>query len=444
MTRIRAAFLLWTICSSVTLANDNWPQWRGPALNGTSDSTKLPLSWSETKNIRWKVRLPSWSGSTPVIWGDRIFIMSPSAARAGDEAPTLQGAAKKQRREGKKILLLCLSKKDGSKLWEYTLAGDNAHYGKQNMSSPSPVTDGKYVWAVTGTGILTALNMDGEFKWERDIQKDYGKFGILWGYASSPLLLKDKLVLEVLHGMHTNDPSYLIAFDLRTSKTIWKVDRPTDAIAESPDAYTTPTVLHYKDRKEIVINGGDYLTAHDPKTGNEIWRCGGINLTKSKVFRTVCSPLAANGMIYGASRSGSLVACRAGGKGLVTDSHLAWTSEFAPDVPTPVSDGKYLYILHDQGYLTCLDALSGKVHYAKQRLPRGTYSASPLLADGRVYVTNESACTAVVATGPKFKILSENQLDNGYTLSSIAVAGRELLMRTSTHLYCISESVNKE
>jgi len=444
MTGIRVAILLGMFCTSVTLANDNWPQWRGPSLNGTSDSTNLPISWSETTNVRWKARLPSWSGSTPAIWGDRILVMSPSSASDGDIAPTRQGAAKKQLREGKIIFLLCLSKKDGSTLWRHKLADDNAQYGKQNMSSPSPVTDGKYVWAITGTGILTALDMDGNFIWRRDIQKDYGKFGLLWGYASSPLLLKDKLVIEVLHGMHTKDPSYLLALDLRTGKTIWKVNRPTDAIAESHDAYTTPTVLQYKDRTEIVINGGDYLTGHDPETGKEIWRCGGINPDKSKVFRTVCSPLAVSGMVYGASRSGPLVACKAGGKGVVTDSHLAWTSEFSPDVPTPVSDGKHLYILHDQGFLTCLDVLRGKVYYSKKRLPRGTYSASPLLADGKVYVINESACTAVVKTGPEFEMLSENELDSGYTLSSISVAGRELFIRTSTHLYCISDSVKEQ
>ncbi|MHC4445423.1 MAG: outer membrane protein assembly factor BamB family protein [Planctomycetota bacterium] len=441
MTRILAAIVLCMIYSRVLLANDNWPQWRGPFLNGTSDSTNLPLEWSESKHIRWKVRLPSWSGSTPIVWGDRIWVMSPSAAGPGDEAPALQGAAKKKRREGKKILLFCLSKRDGSRLWHYQLAGDNAHYGKQNMSSPSPVSDGKYVWALTGTGILTALDMKGHLQWRRDIQKDYGKFGLLWGYASSPLLLKDKLVLEVLHGMNTDDSSYLIAFDLGTGKTIWKVDRPTDAMDESPDAYTTATLLRFNGRTEVVINGGDYLTGHDPGTGKELWRCGGINPSKSTVFRTVCSPLAFGGMVYGASRRGPLVACKAGGRGLVTDTHLAWTSEFAPDVPTPVSDGKYLYVLHDQGYFTCLDAMSGRVHYSKQRLPRGTYSASPLLADGRIYVTNESACTAVVAAGAEFKILSENKLDSGYTLSSIAVAGGEFFIRTSTHLYCISEGV---
>jgi len=182
------------------------------------------------------------------------------------------------------------------------------------------------------------------------------------------------------------------------------------------------------------------VTGHDPKTGQEVWRCGGFNPKGSEWWRTVCSPAVAGDMVVGCAKQGPLVACRGGGRGLVTKTHLAWTSsEVACDVPTPVSDGKYLYVLGDQGFMTCFDPKTGKAFYQKSRLPRGTYSASPLLADGKIYVTSEKTRTTVLAVGPEFKVLSENQLDDDWTLSSIAVSGNDLFIRASGHLYCIGK-----
>jgi len=418
---------------------ENWPQWRGPSHNGTSDSAGLPLTWSETQNVKWKVPLPSWSGATPAIWGDRIFVASPSAAGSGADAPAGRTMAR-LKPEGQDLLLLCFSRKDGRQLWKTRLCGGNSQIGKQNMSSPSPVTDGRMVWALTGTGVLTGLDLEGKVVWQEDLQKKYGKFGLLWGYGASPLLWDDKLIVPVMHGMHTDDPCYLVAFDPKTGKVAWRVERPTDAKQESPDSYATPVPMKAGDRTDILVVGGDYVTGHDPKTGREVWRCGGFNPKGSEWWRTVCSPLPAGDMVFGCTKQGPFVACRGGGRGLVTKTHLAWTSaEVACDVPTPVSDGKYLYVLGDGGFMTCFDPKTGKAFYQKQRLPRGTYSASPLLADGKIYVTSERARTTVLAPGPEFKVLAENPLDDDYTLSSIAVSGSDLFIRTSANLYCIGK-----
>ncbi len=416
---------------------ENWPQWRGPFLNGTAAAKGLPVSWSETKNVKWKTKLPSWSGSTPAIWGDKIFVMS---AGEGKDAPLQRSLGRlRLRKEGRDLLLLCYSKKNGKEIWRVKLSDDNYQIGKQNMSSPSPITDGRMVWALTGNGRLTALDMDGKKIWRVDLQEKYGAFGLNWGYGSSPLLYEDRLIIPVLHGMKTDDPSYLVALHPKTGKVLWKVERETDAEHEGPDAYTTPIPMKYKDRTEIIISGGDYVTGHDPATGKEIWRCGGFNPRSDRYYRTVSSPAVVGNIVVACVKKGPTVAVRGGGKGNVTKTHSAWTSKIAYDVPTPVSDGTYLYVLSDRGMMTCFQPETGKTKYDRKRLPRGIYDASPLLADGKIYVTNEMGRTTVLAAGPKFKILSENQLNDKYTLASIAVSGSELFIRTSTHLYCIGE-----
>jgi outer membrane protein assembly factor BamB len=438
MQRLWAGFALALLLGGSAIADDNWPQWRGPALNGTSTSTGLPEKWSESENIKWKVKLPSWSGSTPAIWGDRIFVASGS--EAGGEAATLaKKGPGKPRAEGADLLLLCYSKKDGSQLWRVKLGNGNVHYAKQNMSSPSPVTDGTMVWALTGTGILTGLNLDGKQVWQINLQEKYVRFGLNWGYASSPLLYEGMLIVPILHGWDGTGPSFLVAFDAKSGKEVWRVERKTDAQKEGPDAYTTPIPMKYADHTEIIVVGGDYFTSHDPQTGKELWRCGGLNPKQDKFYRAVCSPAVVGEMAFACIKQGPFVGVKGGGTGVVTDSHILWTNKFGCDVPTPVSDGKYLYVLNDGGMVSCYEPASGKVLYERQRIAGGPYDSSPLLADGRIYLTNEKARTTVIATGPEFKVLAENVLDDDCTLSSIAVSGSQLFLRTSTHLYCIGK-----
>jgi outer membrane protein assembly factor BamB len=210
-------------------------------------------------------------------------------------------------------------------------------------------------------------------------------------------------------------------------------------VAESPDAYTTPTV-HARDGKtQIVISGGDYVTGHDPATGKELWRAAGLNPRKARNYRIIASPVAVDGMVYAPTRKTPLLALRAGGSGDVTESHLAWKWEgpAAPDVPTPVCDGKRFFMVDDRGLVTCLDAKTGEVIWGPERTALGTVSASPLLADGKLYITNEDGVTTVVAAGDEFEVLATNEVERAYTLSSLAVAGSDLFLRTGTHLYRI-------
>jgi outer membrane protein assembly factor BamB len=396
---------------------DDWPQWRGPLLNGLSRETDLPVRWSKTEGMAWALPLPAWSGSTPIVWGDRIFL---NVA------------------DGPGTFLWCVNRADGTVRWKRPLAGGNKQIRKQNTSTPSPVTDGTGVWIMSGTGVLKGFDFEGHEKWARDLQRDYGPFGQLYGYGSSPLLFEDSLYVQVLHGSHTEEPSYLLRIDKSDGRTIWRVERRTDARQESPDAYTTPTLVRDGARAEIVVSGADVVTGHDPATGREIWRAEGLNPARDGIYRIIASPFVHEGIIYAPSRERPLLALKAGGRGDVSRSHVLWTFMNGPDVPMPVTDGTYFYVINDRGIMWCLDAKTGTPIYQRQRLKPGTYTGSPVLADGKIYVTNEDGLTSVVQAGPTFAVLAENDLGE-YTLSSPAISDGQIFIRTDKALYAIGE-----
>jgi hypothetical protein len=208
-------------------------------------------------------------------------------------------------------------------VWKRPLGCGNHQERKQNMSTPSPVTDGERIWVMTGTGILKAFDFSGAEIWKRDIQKDYGRFGLNWGYGSSPLLYQDSLFVQVLHGMRTDDPSYVLRIDKATGKTLWRVERPTNARMESPDSYTTPALLKYGSATEIVITGGDVVTGHDLASGKELWRANGLNPDNDANYRIVASPVVHGELIIAPTRERPMLVLKAGGRGDVTKSHLS-------------------------------------------------------------------------------------------------------------------------
>ena len=344
---------------------ENWPQWRGPSLNGVSGERNLPVKWSTTENVSWKLQLPAWSGSTPIVWGDRIFLNVADDLRV---------------QSGDNLHLWCVDRVKGTMLWKRPLGSGNHQERKQNMSTPSPVTDGTLVWVMTGTGVLKAFDFNGAEKWTRDIPKDYGRFGLNWGYGSSPLLFHDALYVQVLHGMKTDDPS----------------------------------------------------------NGKELWRANGLNPDNDGSYRIVASPVVQGELIVAPSRERPMLVLKAGGRGDVTKSHVLWSFGSGPDVPTPVTDGTYLYVVNDRGIMFCLDLKTGKEHYGRQRLRPGTYSGSPVLADGKIYITNEDGLTSVIKAGPAFELLAENDFDD-YTLSSPAVSEGQIFFRTRNFLFAIGQ-----
>ena len=419
---LTAAFV---VSISVSLAANNWPQWRGPSLDGVSAEKGLPTTWSATNNVAWKVPLPAFSGSTPVIWDDLVFLNVATKRRTGS------------------LELWAIDRNKRAVIWKRPLSAGNRIGNKQNMSSPSPVTDGRFVWVMTGTGILKAFDIAGQELWTRDIQKDYGPFGIQFGYASSPLLDGSALYLQVLHGMNTDDPSYVLRIDKMTGKTVWRVERPTDATVESPDSYTTPALLRRGGQTQIVITGGDVVTGHDSDSGKEVWRADVLNPENRSNYRIISSPVVAGELIIAPSRVNPLVALRPGGVGDISKTHVAWTFHRGPDVPSPVSDGSYLYLVSETGVVYCLELATGKLVYGPNRIPNDFYSSSPVLADGKIYVTGESTgVTTVFRAGPTFEILASNTFNDPcapYCLASIAVSQGQLFVKTDAHLWVVGQ-----
>lgn len=373
--------------------------------------------------------MPGKSGATPIIWQDRVFISSPDAE--------------------KNIHLICINRLDGKVLWDNRLVAGDLQVGKNNAASPSPVTDGKTVWLICATGDIAAYDFTGHELWKRNLGKEYGAFSYMWLYGSSPLLLNGKLYVQVLQRnppsyAHARDDkpereSYLLCLDAATGKNLWRHIRPTDAIEESQESYATPIPFEFEGREEILLVGGDYVTGHDPETGAELWRCGGLNPKKTHFGRTITSVSTSPGMIYAcSSKREVLLAIKAGGKGLVSDTHVVWTfTEYSPDVCTPLYYQGRLFVLDgDKQMMTCMEPQTGKKIWQNKLGVREIFSASPMGADGKIYCLSEEGTVVVVSAGSEFKIISTVNLGEGPSMSTIAASQGQLFIRTAKNLYC--------
>ncbi len=472
MTKIRVVSVVALLAGPLltTTSRADWRQWRGPEFNGsTATASGLATEWTSDENVVWKAALPSWSAATPIVAGDVVFVTSAEegfsgvqsmrrgrggggpppgtrGVRPGGGPPPGAGGGRRARADGPPsssnghdgILLMALNRKDGAVLWQRRIGSGNRIYRKQNLASPSPITDGKRVWSLTGGGDLACHDMAGHEVWSRNIQEDYGRFGLNHGYASTPRLHNGHLYLQVLHGMKTDDPSYVFAVEAGTGKTVWKVDRPTDARAESPDDYSTPLIVRVQGKEQLVVSGGDYVTGHDLGSGAELWRMGGFNPDNDGFYRTIASSINIQDIVYTPSTRGKpFIAFKAGGEGWISDSARVWENGLGADVPTPTTDGKRIFVVADRGILNVLDADSGELLTERLRLEPGTYSSSPLLADGKIYAVNEEGTTTVVDVEDGYQIVATNRLDS-HTLASPVAVGNQIFIRTAGHLYCIA------
>lgn len=429
-----AAILTWTSARA-----ENWPHWRGPNFDGSSSEKNLPVEFSKTENIKWTANLPGPSAATPIIWGDTVFVSSTDL-------------------KTKTLRAIALERKTGKELWNQECGVGFNKDDRSNFASPSPTTDGKLVFFYYGSGDLAAFDFSGKKIWSRNIQKDYGSFAFQWTYSTSPTLFDGKLFIQVLQrdvpvrgGGRTDGPndSYLLALDPQTGQEIWKHIRPSDAVAESREAFTTPIPYTHAGRAELLVSGGDCISGHDLKTGAELWRWGTWNPQKISHWRLVPSPTAGAGVALASAPKGApIYAAKLGLNGKLADSDLAWTStdrEVSTDVCTPLFyQGKFWIVNGERQTkaITCVDPATGKPDWVGELSPRPKIECSPTGADGKIYFMNFKGEVFVVEAGKEFKLLQTipmgDDTDNDLR-SGIAASQGNLFIRTGSKLYCVGK-----
>jgi outer membrane protein assembly factor BamB len=439
----RTVFLLGLILlvqSSVSAADQekNWPTWRGPLHNGVAPHADPPVAWSEKKNVTLKLAIPGRGLSSPVIWGNTLFLMSAVPVDDKAYAASQQAAAEKLERQEwppsvdpveQRFVVQALSRHDGSTLWERTATQrvpHESHYYDSAWSSASPLTDGKRVIAHFGSNGTYAYDMDGKLLWKVDLGDMTTRNG--FGEGSSPALHDDTLVINWDH----EGDSFITALDARTGKQLWKVERPDEVTS-----WSTPLIVKQGERHQVVVPGTGYSRGYDLETGHELWRLSGMTVN------TIPTPVQRNGVVYLTSgyRGNMLQAVDLGrasgdleGKPAVLWSHDRDT----PYVPSTVLSGERLYFTkHLKNILTCMNADTGEAHYTERLPGMASIWSSPVAAAGRLYLFDRQGHAVVLRDGPKFEVLAENDLDEGADASP-AVVGGELWLRTTGHLYRIS------
>lgn len=405
---------------------DNWPNWRGPAVDGAAAGGGYVFSWSPTEHVLWRVKLPGLGASTPAVWGNRIVV---TCAIDGKDAA------------------ICLDRA-GQEIWRRELAPEKpGKHKKATGSNPSPVTDGKYVWVYYKSGELAALDLaDGTVVWRKNLQEVFGADTLWWDLGTSPVLTSKAVAIAVMQ----TGPSYVAAFDRSSGDLVWKQDRMLDAPEEAAQSYSTPVVFSGDAAKGepaevMIVLGADHVTAHDAATGKELWRVGGLNPTSHRYFRSIASPVVAGDLVIAPyARGETITAIRRGGAGDVTGSHLAWVrTDLGADVPTPaVKDGR-IVVCTDKGRVECLDAATGKT-LAKAELPknRNAYSASPVIVDGRIIVTREDGESSVfewpAAAATSLPLVGQGGVNEMTVATPVCVDG-QIFVRTHDSLWCIGE-----
>ena len=414
MARILVAIAIAFVVATTLPANENWESWRGPAQDGVAAEGEYPTKWSATENIVWQYELPGLGASTPIVWGDKLFITGEA--------------------EGKNSVL-CLAL-DGKKQWLTPLEEERkARNRKASGSNSSPVTDGEHVFVYFKSGELACLDFSGKVVWKKKLQALYGEDTLWWDLGSSPVLTSKGVVVVC---MQTGN-SYIACFDKKSGKELWKQDRNLESPGESAQSYTTPIVVNRGGVEQIVVLGADHVTSHGIDDGKQIWVVRELNQRGIQNYRSIASPVLALGNIVAPYGRGSTVtAIRLGGKGDVTSTHVAWNiaGRFS-DVPSPTVYKDKVYFCSDRGQVLGLSILNGKqVQSVEVPRSRASFSSSPIVAGEHLYVTNEEGTTFVVSLGAELKVVSENRLQDFAVATPIFHKGR-IYMRTDKHLHCI-------
>jgi outer membrane protein assembly factor BamB len=428
-----------TMGLGASVSADNWPHWRGPANAGTSTETGLPQRWNDRDNIAWRVRLGGFGVSSPIVWGDRVFVTSQTGAGVSRVGPRLGQGSDANPAERSlsgsggptdrtlRFLVEAFDRVGGRRLWTHTIIAEGelpSVHDKHNLASASPATDGERVYAVFGSGQVVALSLDGKPVWTRHLGKDFGAFSINWGNGSSPIVHGNAVVLVCYHG----GTSYLIALDSRTGKQLWKTDRPRGVIS-----YSTPLVVPTPAGDELVVNSSVGVEAYELSTGKALWHYTEPNQYPIPVA------MHHDGVIYLSRgyRSGPYAALRPGGRGDISKTHVVWhVPTGAPYISSLVHYDGLIYMAGDVGVVTCVDARTGGRVW-RERLG-GVYTASPVAADGKIYLMSESGETLVLKAGRTPVVIARNTI-SGRVLASPAISGGRLFVRTDDQLVAIGE-----
>jgi len=415
------------VFAASTAWGETWPAWRGKAGRAVSPETGLPTEWSADKSLAWVTDVPGRGNSSPAVTSSRIYLTSQT--------------------EDKALWVIAVDRKEGKIAWKTNVgSGTLAAFGpkslythRHNGATPSPVADEEHVWAFFGTGLLVCLDRTGKVQWKRDLVEDYAPYKIRFGMGSSPRLWGDLIYVACMH----SGPSYVVAIDKRTGKEAWKQSRDLPADDDGPQAYSSPVVLQTKDRNELVVAGADHVNAYNLLTGKQLWISSGLKID-SEYGRIIASPATSADtlVVCSANPPGSstdhVIALRTGGSGDITKTHRIWEYRpFNPDCSTPVCYEGNVYMVRDDGIASCLDLKTGHVHW-KQRLGEGTYRASVVAGDKKVYFLNIEGLCMVVRSGPEAKILARNRLP-GTFYATPAISDGMVYLRAYKRLYAIGE-----
>ena len=433
------AVCCFTLPIAASDATSNWAQWRGPQSQGISTEKNLPTEWGQSKNIKWKTEIPGRGHSSPVVWDKQIFLTT------SIEGPVVPNAKPYVHMIGKEefkhpdwagsdhsyaLKVISLDRDTGKILWQQTAYDgpvfDHRHR-KNTYASPTPATDGKYVYAFFGSEGLYCYDFKGKQIWKLSLG---GIPQLGMGPGSSPVLYENLVIVTA--DRDVGEGSYIVALDKKTGKEVWRDERKTRS------TWATPVLIRSKTRTELVVSGAETVISYDPATGKEIWRCAGV------VSHAIPTPVVGHDMVYlsAGSQAKRAMAVRLGGTGDLTNTpSIAWKYDKGTAyVPSPILYGDFLYLMTDKGLITCLDAKTGEVKYEGGRVPvPATFTASPVAFDGKIFLTSEDGDTFVLKAGPTHEVIRTNSLGEPIFASPAIAAGR-IFIRGEKHLYCIANA----
>jgi outer membrane protein assembly factor BamB len=441
MRTLATLTLVWLLAAASPAAEpakavlDNWPQWRGPLANGQAPKGDPPLKWDAKTNLKWKTALPGQGASTPIVWGDKVFVLTAidtgKEAKAADIPKEDPNYSKRTTapRTYHKFVVLCIDRAGGKVLWEQTAAERvpyEGHHPTHTYAAASPATDGKYLYVSFGSQGLHCYDFKGNRKWKRDLGRVHSRLG--WGEGTSPVVHGDSLIMNWDH----EGKSFILVLDARTGDTRWRKDR------DEVSTWATPLVVEHKGKTQVIVNGKNRVRSYDLADGKVLWECGG------QTVNPIPSPVVKGDVVYCMTgyRGSAAYAIPLESKGDITgtDKVLWHYSKGTPYVPSPLLAGDRLYFTQGlTATLTCLNIKTGKAVIDRERLPGlRTVYASPVAAKGRIYFLDRDGTTVVIKQADKLEVLATNRLDDVDEAfnASPAVVGKQLFLRGTKHLYC--------